>query len=218
MLRNRSVACSEPERDKCARIQKWRNLWSKVEKLISLKSLLALPTSEILTQQGAGSGEGGGLRSCGTTSLLPHSTPVAPARPNGGGGLGGSGEGAIGVSTSPPLPSGAAVSGIAAEADLSLHEDTLRKYMTPKEFVLFPLAVMPKWLGRLWLEAWNAWCHCVRAPMPLRCTTADSMEAAAEIFHTAYFGEAIQTKNLSEAETSRRDDEFPYYSPADENS
>ena len=51
---------------------------------------------------------------------------------NGGGGLGGSSEGAIGVSTSPTPQSGAAVSGIAAEADRSLCEDTHRRYMTPK--------------------------------------------------------------------------------------
>ncbi len=174
----------------------------------------ALPTGEILTQQGAGSGGGGCLRSCGTPSLLfPHSTPVAPARPNGGGSLGGSSEGAIGVSTSTPPPSG---SDIAAEADLSLYEDTLRKYMTPKEFVQFPPAVMPKRLGHLWREAWKARCHYVHAPVLFRCTTADAKEAAAKIFHTTFFGEAMQTQNLSEAQTWRRDDEFPDYSPADE--
>ena len=35
------MACLEPERAKCARIQKLRNLWSKVEKFISFKSPLA---------------------------------------------------------------------------------------------------------------------------------------------------------------------------------
>ncbi len=37
------MACSEPERAKCARFQKWRNLWATVEKVISLKSRLQLP-------------------------------------------------------------------------------------------------------------------------------------------------------------------------------
>jgi hypothetical protein len=80
MLRKSSVACSEPERAKCARFQKWRNLWATVEKFISLKSrggscpegLRRVPLGErgqrtmtwhrVEVRGVVGSGEGGGRK------------------------------------------------------------------------------------------------------------------------------------------------------------
>jgi hypothetical protein len=87
--------------------------------------------------------------------------------------------------------------------------------MTAKEFVLFPPAVMPKWLGLLWREAWMARFRYLNAPALFRCTTA---EAAAEIFHTAFFREAMQTQTFPRLKPGGAPTSFANTSPLTRNS